>query len=259
MATGKAIVINLTRRPDRLIRFNQFYRESGPVLPLHVFEAIDGSNADFITKVPSDLVDSLSSVNDYGSRDSIRATAYSHLMVWKLISESEEDYGIVFEDDCHFRPHNTRLPKISRESMTIKWPSIIEDYAPQLNNPRSILYFGVGDILPICTDVPSQAMLIAQESQHVLKPQEGKYYGRPNFNSPYVFSWLGCSSYVLSKVQAIYLLTIASRYPLGCAVDAWLKNLYEAGAINIHLTVPLMTFTPLVMDSNTSFPELGYT
>jgi GR25 family glycosyltransferase involved in LPS biosynthesis len=253
---GKSYVLNLRRRPDRLKRFQEFYTKFGPELPLHVFEAVDGSNPTEFNRVPEIIIKSLSDVNDYNNKPSIRATAMSHMMIWKEIVDENLDFGVLMEDDCYFRPDNNLLPEISGESMKTKWSKIIGEYSKELENRRNILYFGVGDLLPIHTVPPSESILIAQESSHVVKAPYGKYYGRPNFNSPYVFSWLGCSSYVISKSTAKYLLAIASKQPLKYAVDAWLKQLYLHKIVDIYLTVPLMTYTPNILDSDTAKPEI---
>jgi GR25 family glycosyltransferase involved in LPS biosynthesis len=256
MSTGKSYVINLKRRHDRLDRFKQFYLESGPNLPLEIFEAIDGSKLSEFDRVPSDLVGCISENNDYNSKNSIRATTFSHMMIWKEIANGDLDYGMIYEDDCYFRTTNDLLPDISSESLKTKWSSIISDYSKELGKPKNILYFGVGDLLPIHTVPPSESILIAQESNHVTKPQTEKYYGKPNFKSPYVFSWLGCSSYVISKLTAEYLLRIAKKYPLEYAIDSWLKRLYEKGAVDVYLTIPLMAYTPNMTDSDTARPEI---
>jgi len=258
---GKSYVLNLKRRPDRLSRFQEFYQNLGPDLPLTIFEAIDGSDPSQINKVPQSIIKCVSDDNDYDNKPSIKCTAYSHLMMWKEIAESDDEvsYFLIFEDDCFFRTSNELLPEISKESMKTKWPKIIAEYAPNLQNRKSLLYFGVGDLLPIHTVPPSESILIAQESNHVLTINKHKYYGQPNFNSPYVFSWLGLSGYVMSKKTAKYLLAIAAKQPINFAVDAWIKKLIVAQIIECFLTIPLMTFTPLVLDSNTSFPEKGYT
>ncbi len=250
-----AFVLNLKRRSDRLERFQKFYSEHGPNLPLRVFEAIDGAS-DF-HKVPSKLSNSILNINDYDNKSSIRATAYSHMMIWSEIIDGEEDYALVFEDDCYFRPDNKRLPAISSGSMKNKWSQIIADYSKELEKPKSLLYFGVGDLLPIHTVPPSESMLISQESNHVIAAhQTGKFYGRPNFKSPYVFSWLGLGGYCISKIQAKYLLAIANKYPMNCAIDAWIKKLYEKEIVDIYLTIPLFCYFPNILDSDTARPEL---
>lgn len=252
---GKAYVLNLKRRPDRLARFKEFYEKHGPDLPLTVFDAIDGSDPNYFERVPETIIKSLSDQNDYNNKNSIRATAMGHMSLWKSIAEGDFDYGMIFEDDCYFRPDNTLLPEVSKSSMKNKWKKIIEEYSVNLKQRENILYFGVGDLLPIHTCPPSESILVAQESNHVIKPHIGKYYGQPNFKSPYVFSWLGCSSYVVSKATAKYLLAIAAKQPLKFAVDAWLKKLYENGIVNVYFTIPLFTYTPNILDSDTARPE----
>lgn len=255
MKKAKSYVLNLRRRPDRLSRFNQFYNDHGPNLPLTVFEAVDGSKLEEFNRVPESIKNSVSETNDYGGKNSIRATAFSHLLIWKEIAESDFDYCLVFEDDCYFRPDNNLLPEISSKSMKNKWNKVIEEYLSNLERRECILYFGVGDLLPIHTVPPTESILIAQESNHVTKPIN-KYFGKPNFNSPYVFSWLGLSSYLISKKTAKYLLAIASKQPLKFAVDAWIKKLIVAQIVDAYLTIPLFTYTPNVMDSDTARPEI---
>jgi len=251
---GTSYVLNLKRRPDRLSRFQEFYTNSGPDLPLTVFEAVDGADPNQISRVPESIVKSVSENNDYGNKPSIKYTAFSHMMIWQEIAEGDFDYGLVFEDDCYFRTSNDLLPEISKYSMKTNWPKMIAEYGPNLQDRKNILYFGVGDLLPIHTVPPSESILIAQESNHVSRPQN-KYYGPPNFNSPYVFSWLGCSSYVVSKQTAKYLLAIAVKQPIKFAVDAWIKKLIVAQIVDAYLTIPLMTYTPEILDSDTARPE----
>lgn len=247
----KSYVLNLKRREDRLIRFKEFYEKYGPNIPLEVFEAIDGSDINQISRVPEYLLDCIDENNDYNNKLSIKYTAYSHMMMWKEISEGDYDYVIIFEDDCYFRPDNKLLPYISSGSMKSKWDTIINEYKSNLENRKNILYFGVGDLLPIHTGPPSESIFIAQETNHVIKPHN-KHYGKPNFNSPYVFSWLGCSSYVISKKTAKYLLSIAKKQPLKYAVDAWIKKLIDANIVDAYFTVPLYTYTPNILDSDTA-------
>jgi GR25 family glycosyltransferase involved in LPS biosynthesis len=251
MSSGKSYVLNLKRRPDRLERFQKFYVDLGPELALEVFEAIDGSNFKEYDRVPESIKVSISNNNDFNNKSSIRATAYSHMMIWLKIANGEEAYGMVYEDDCFFRTANNRLPEISKESLKTKWPKIIFDYSKELEKPKSILYFGVGDLLPIHTVPPSESILIAQEKNHVVKPFTSEYYAKPRMDSPYVFNWLGLGGYVLSKIGAKYLLKVANIYPMECAIDVWIKKLSEKSIIDIYFTIPLFGYFPNVLDSDT--------
>jgi GR25 family glycosyltransferase involved in LPS biosynthesis len=252
---GKAYVLNLRRRPDRLSRFQDFYNQFGPDLPLTIFEAIDGSKESEFDRVPEIIINKVSTENDYNNKASIRATAFSHMMLWKEIAESDFDYALIFEDDFYPRTPNDLLPEISSESLKTKWSKVINEYQNNLKERKNILFLGCGDLLPIHTVPPSEAMLIAQESSHVLKPHAGKYYGNPNFKSPYVFDWLGLGSYLISKQTAKYLLAIAKKQPIRTAADVWIKMLYIHDIVNICLTIPLFGYFPNILDSDTARPE----
>ena len=126
---GKSFVLNLVRRPDRLKRFQEFYEKFGPNLPLTVFNAIDGSNPDEFNRVPETIIKSLCETNDYNNKASIRATAAGHMFLWNKLLESEEEYSLIFEDDCYFRPDNNLLSEISSGSLKKRWSKIIEEYA----------------------------------------------------------------------------------------------------------------------------------
>lgn len=251
----KSIVLNLHRRPDRLERFKKFYEDSGPDIPLEVFTAIDGSDPTEFERVPIAIKNRVSNDNDYENRPSVRATAMGHMMIWQAIIDEGLDYALIFEDDCYFRPDNKLLPRISGMSMK-EWNSVINEYSPKLSDRKNILYFGVGDILPIHTVPPSESILIAQERNHV-HGKEWSYYGKPNFNSAYVFDWVGCSSYVISNATARYLLAISAKQPIKYAVDSWIKRLSNNKIVNLYFSVPLFTYTPGILDSNTAFPELS--
>ncbi len=255
MYTGKSYVINLERRPDRLERFVKFYYDYGPNIQLNVIKAIDGINKNDLERVPEYISSCILDKNDYENKNSVRATSYSHMLVWKMIAESEEEYGIIFEDDCYFRQYNDKLPEISKYSLKHKWDDILQDYSKELEMPKSILFFGVGDLLPIHTNPPCESILVAQEYNHVLKSEKKTYYGKPNFKSPYVFDWIGTGAYIISKNTAKYLLAVAQRRKITTAIDAWIKKLSECDIINLFFTIPLFGYFPNMTDSNTIFPD----
>ena len=94
---GTSYVINLKRRPDRLERFTKFYSVDGPDLPLVVFDAIDGSKESDLSRVPEDIQSRISSDNDFKNSATIRAIAYSHMLVWKMIADGQDDYGMILK------------------------------------------------------------------------------------------------------------------------------------------------------------------
>lgn len=224
----RTYVINLKRRPDRLEKFRERWFSQQSQIPLTIVEAIDGTVENY--EIDEDLSQLVSLKNDYKDKQTIRATVFSHLKVWKMIAEGKENYGIIFEDDILFGPHHFDI----NLSNTLK------------NYPKNgILYIGVGDCLPIHTNCPSESMLRAQEEAHVIKNFGN--WGLPNYKSAYVFDWLGGFSYILTKRLAQYLLHIAKQEPIECAIDSWMKkiSLNEEYELPVYLSVPLLTFTTL--------------
>jgi GR25 family glycosyltransferase involved in LPS biosynthesis len=233
----KAYVINLERRPDRLARFCADFEANMPAgIPLEFIRAVDGREENYMNTVPEDLKKLVSTTNDYSTKPTVHATIFSHLVAWKSIVDSSCKFGIIFEDDAIFG----RSKEINKE-VTIK---------ALVNYPSNtgILYFGVGDSLPIhITSTPNESILAQQEK--VIK--DLGWHGVPNFKSAFVFDWLGGFSYTLSRQVAGKLLKIAESRPIDCAIDSWMKKLYLEGEIEIYLSVPLLTYTSLT-DSDTT-------
>jgi len=255
MLSGKSFVINLKRRLDRLERFTKFYNTDGPDLPLVVFEAIDGSNQIDFDRIPTELLQLISENNDFKNSDTIKAIAWSHMIIWKMIADGPDDYGMIYEDDCFFRECNKLLPDISAKNLKKSWSKIIKDFEKNISNTNDILYFGVGDLLPIHTVPPSESILKAQEYSHVIRnPFYTLSYAKPNFKSAYVFPWLGLSSYVVSKNAANYLLNKLNQTPLNRAIDAWIRVNCEQ---MIYFTIPLFTYIPnYLTDSDNYDPKI---
>lgn len=93
----RAVVINLERCPDRLVRMLSLAKDHG--LELEVVVAVDArdpSNASALNKHRSILVD------DKIISDGDMACALSHRKVWKALLASSDEWRAVFEDDIHF-------------------------------------------------------------------------------------------------------------------------------------------------------------
>ena len=91
-------VINLKRRPERLINF---VKTNNSELPnFKVFEGVDGSCLE-----KSFAVHSLFSTGDFNFRRGIIGCALSHIEIWKkLVRDAGSDYTLVFEDDAKLAP-----------------------------------------------------------------------------------------------------------------------------------------------------------
>lgn len=239
--TGQSWVINLARRHDRRKKFTKNYNDLGPNLPLNIINAIDGTNAkDFNIVEIQQLLKSVSEENDYNDNPRIRATVLSHMNVWQNIANGDDDYGMIFEDDIFFRTSNNQNNHLLDLDCPFKklWPDMEKNFPKSFLDGESIIYFGVGDFLPIHTNPPTEQMLKAQEKDHVTKIIN-KYFGIPKFKSAYVFDWLGGFSYILSKKGAQRLLDLSKSEPIKTAVDVWLKKSFEN---KMYLTVPLLTY-----------------
>jgi GR25 family glycosyltransferase involved in LPS biosynthesis len=88
-----AVVVNLDRRPDRLMTTSILLNERG--IAFERFPAVDGSAIKATTSRLFDLfVD-----NDYNFRRAMIGCALSHLQIWADIVERNETHRVVFEDD----------------------------------------------------------------------------------------------------------------------------------------------------------------
>lgn len=240
----KSYVINLGKRYDRLEIFKEkYYKHGTKEIKLEIIKAIDGSDNDYLNnKVPENLKKYVKNLENCDhNKTNVHATVFSHLKAWKNIIDEKIEYGIIFEDDIKWKGVGLLDGRKEVKEVLVNAIALYPD-------DNSILYFGVGDCLPIHTNISSESLLRSQEKVHVTSDLGG--YGEPNFNSAYVFDWLGCFSYVISYKMANILFKIAEDNPIDCAIDSWLKKLYINGYIKIYLTVPLLTYTSLE-DSNT--------
>lgn len=244
-------VINLERRKDRLDDFLKKYELFSPRnLPLKVIKAIDGINFEEELKNPlvSKFNTFISDKNEFENNSRIRATIISHILAWKQISESNDEYGFIFEDDVLFREDAYLRRNYS------DFHKNLLDFI-KTNKEPVIIYSGVGDILPIHIDIPSESLLRSVEKNHVMPGSiKNKYFGRIKFSSSYVFDWLGAFAYIMPKKTARYLFdNILTEGVIKEALDVFLKNTFNDKTR--YATVPLLNyhqaFDPNTYDSDT--------
>jgi GR25 family glycosyltransferase involved in LPS biosynthesis len=85
-------VINLERRPERLLKF---FKQNNQDCPSYqVFNAIDGKQLK-----PNGKIQRIFETGDYNFRRGIVGCAYSHLQIWAKFLKSSSQYCIVVEDD----------------------------------------------------------------------------------------------------------------------------------------------------------------
>jgi GR25 family glycosyltransferase involved in LPS biosynthesis len=85
-------IINLKRRPDRLV---SFFKRNPNLPPLHIFEAVDGKSLK-----PSITIQKLFETGDYNFRKGIIGCALSHIQLWKkCAADFSTDLFLIIEDD----------------------------------------------------------------------------------------------------------------------------------------------------------------
>ena len=89
----RTFVINLKRRPERLLKF---IKNNNDALPsFEVFEAVDGSALQ-----PNIKIHKMFETSDYHYRRGLVGCAYSHFKIWSLfVKDKQSDYCVVMEDD----------------------------------------------------------------------------------------------------------------------------------------------------------------
>jgi len=116
----KTYVLNLKRRPDRLINFRRVNGEE--LVNFHIFEAVDGQ-----LLTPCHTIQKLFESNDYNYRRGLVGCAMSHLLMWLELHTSSYLQGmLIIEDDA-----------ILTNNFLYKFSSLLADY-PQAD----ILFLG---------------------------------------------------------------------------------------------------------------------
>jgi glycosyl transferase family 25 len=103
----KGYLINLKKRNDRLERFNSIVTNNLPFISIEVIEALDGTTLDFKDELLVERINNwaLKNLNDKLLRGVV-GCCISHLECIKRISNGDDNYAIVFEDDCVFKDLN---------------------------------------------------------------------------------------------------------------------------------------------------------
>ena len=233
-------VINLPRRTDRLKQFTSRWLNAwkGEDPEIVVVKAVDGTENTINHKLLT-LVDVYN--NDFYNNPRILATILSHLDTWYRIAHGPYDYGVIMEDDILFRPDFLEKWK----AMDIK----------RLLRKFDILYIGAGDVLPMHTDcIKSDTLYRSQEKSHVTKVKYNAM-GHPNYNSGYLFDWLGAFGYCITKESATKLLDVIKNSGINKAIDVWLKENVEPK--RQYISVPLLVYHPKYCSNHYDSDTLG--
>ncbi|KAB2687658.1 glycosyltransferase family 25 protein [Brucella pseudogrignonensis] len=138
----KSYIVNLDRAPERMTRMAQILRSQA--IEFERFSAIDGR-----TFTPTDI-ENYRKQRQQGKPMTTGeiACAESHLAIFRMIVEREDDYAVVMEDDLHLSadagrflnsadwiPHGAELIKLE----TVGEPTIIKTKTISLDNDRKLV------------------------------------------------------------------------------------------------------------------------
>lgn len=226
--TTNSFVISLKRRPDRIDKFSKDYNKLGPNVPLTIVEAVDGLiGMDKLKDLPGSEYIS----PDFAHSPRVKACAMSHIKVWDLIANSDQNMiGIIFEDDTNFREDS---------KYRIMWPELEKAIKRVFKNEKTIIYCGLGDVLPIHLSIPSEALFRAQERAHATDYIEDGLLGSIKPKSIFVFEWLTAMNYIIDSNTARFLLNHFRTNKMTEALDVSLKSLDQVKKL---ATVPLMVY-----------------
>jgi glycosyl transferase family 25 len=116
MKITKGYVINLKKRSDRLKRFKNEVSNYLPDINIDVIEAIDGSLLNLNDEFYKNNVNKWNFVNLHDKMlKGVIGCCLSHLNCYDLISKSDDEFAIIFEDDCVFK--SDKHKKIGQESI----------------------------------------------------------------------------------------------------------------------------------------------
>ena len=200
----KVYVLNLKRRPDRLVKFRELNRQELP--HFHVFDAVDGQKLK-----PNLTIQRLFEPNDYSYRRGIVGCALSHLMMWAELAGSPMLGGmLVIEDDAEL----TRgfLGKVLR---------LVED------NPEADIIFLHHH--PYQTYAKPENLDREREpkTEHWSKQESQRY------------SMGGTTAYWITKKGAANLLRYIEQKGVGFGID-WV--MFYCDANKVHYSTPFLAF-----------------
>jgi GR25 family glycosyltransferase involved in LPS biosynthesis len=96
-------VINLERRPDRLVDFNERLSTSANPATASKFVRVEGTDGLDLVMTPE--IEHLFRNNDFNFRRGLIGCALSHMSLWQQIADGSDDMLLIVEDDTTFVPH----------------------------------------------------------------------------------------------------------------------------------------------------------
>lgn len=220
----KKYVINLDRRPDRMMLFNTLINKYG-IKDINRYSAVDGRTLERTLQIEKMFKD-----NEFNWRRSIIATTLSHYNLWKQLSESEDDYYLIFEDDIILFPDFLYMYK---------------DLVKQLNNKKKNNEF-----------LPFTYLGYHTDQEYLRVPPYGSTIRRGGLTLYKMFDfkhvWGGFFSYIISKDFAKKLI---EKVETGITkpVDTLVYNEEE-----IYMVYPTLVFSPFMTFTNGADSDIQY-
>ena len=142
--------------------------------------------------------------------------ALSHIKVWKMIEASEEDYGIVMEDDVILEPHFTKKLKEALRSVPKNYDIL---YLGCFGSESDTNFFTI-----------MMGILGMSNNTEVIN----KYIKKPKVA-------LGAHGYVVSKKGARKLISILGNRVYN-HIDYCLQDLASQGILDVYVTTPRIAY-----------------
>jgi GR25 family glycosyltransferase involved in LPS biosynthesis len=194
----KTFVVNLDRRPDRLLKFGQRFPRVGE-WTYEIFSAIDGNKLKINGEFP-ESIQHLFRNNDFCSKNSVIGCAMSHIKIWQqLVNDKDSNSYIIYEDDVEF----------------------VENYAWKLYSLLQNITFD-WDILFL-----GHLMCYELQTTHRLESDElSKWESMVKYILPTRSSYVGTASYIISKRGASKLLEYIEKNGVQHGIDYMMQLLF---------------------------------
>ena len=213
------IVVNLKRRPDRLIKFI----EKCPFINVNILYGFDGSN--LLNEQDNFKANQLKNIN----KGEI-GCFISHIRCYEYMIKNNIEYMLIFEDDCKFC--DDFINKLN--NVLIEY----NEYKSINNKTVDILYVG-GRFEPNFFTNPKNCLKISNNLvKHLNNNNDKSNLDRTTH------------SYIISKYTAEFLLDIFYNSIIDKPIDHWLIEICNKYNYSIYSSQPLLCYSPLVGDSD---------
>jgi GR25 family glycosyltransferase involved in LPS biosynthesis len=201
----RTFVINLRRRPERLVDFVK--RNNTECPSFEVFDGVDGRALEPCLKVHK-----IFETGDYNYRRGIVGCAYSHLKIWHSFLQGKSEFCLVLEDDV-------QLTVNFREKLL---------YLLEHNKQQFDLMFLHWNPYP---HVPNQHLLTLQYSKPTAELWSMQRSVRDNMGSG--------AAYLMTRHAAQHMIEWVNKHGMPNAVD-W--NLFKQPDLRVMYTTPMLAF-----------------